>query len=373
VTVTEGHPWRNKKERPSGDVGGNFSTTKRYLDGYPSKVKTYSFVSRDGDYSTTDTFTGVLFPTNPNGVSFPAEIASNINAINAKGATAVARVEPTNSVANAATFLGELVKDGLPNLPGMRLWKGKIRLAADAGDEFLNHVFGWLPLVSDVKQHAEAVRRADTVMKQYERDAGRVVRRRYHFQTERSSDRTLYAANVTPYMGPRGSTKWSTYLGRGNVYRTVETVRFAWFSGAFTYHLPSGYDSRNGMERNALAAKRVFGAELTPETLWELTPWSWAIDWFSNAQDVIHNLNAMKIYGLVLRYGYMMEHSINKVTYSYEAIPGTYVQKPDVSDLSFVTETKLRQKANPFGFGVSWDGLSPLQLAITAALGLSRT
>jgi hypothetical protein len=127
------------------------------------------------------------------------------------------------------------------------------------------------------------------------------------------------------------------------------------------------------MERNALAAKRVFGAELTPETLWELTPWSWAIDWFSNAQDVIHNLNAMKIYGLVLRYGYMMEHSINKVTYSYEAIPGTYVQKPDVSDLSFVTETKLRQKANPFGFGVSWDGLSPLQLAITAALGLSRT
>jgi hypothetical protein len=74
-----------------------------------------------------------------------------------------------------------------------------------------------------------------------------------------------------------------------------------------------------------------------------------------------------------MRYGYMMEHSINKVTYSYEAIPGTYVQKPSIPDLAFVTETKLRQKANPFGFGVSWDGLSPLQLAITAALGLSRT
>jgi len=36
------------------------------------------------------------------------------------------------------------------------------------------------------------------------------------------------------------------------------------------------------------------------------------------------------------------------------------------------TVHKSRFPANPFGFGVGWEGLSPTQLAITAALGITR-
>jgi len=43
-----------------------------------------------------------------------------------------------------------------------------------------------------------------------------------------------------------------------------------------------------------------------------------------------------------------------------------------VPTLTLVAETKVRRPANPFGFGITWGGLSPFQLSIAAALGLSR-
>jgi len=157
----------------------------------------------------------------------------------------------------------------------------------------------------------------------------------------------------------------------GSVDLTVETVTKRWFSGAFTYHLPSGYDSRDGMARKALFAKQVLGVRLTPETLWNLAPWSWAVDWFTNAGDVLHNLSHWQSNGLVMRYGYIMETISVKHTYTYEP-PAGYTGGKVVPPLVLVTTVKTRRKANPFGFGLTWDGLSPLQKAIAVAVGLSR-
>jgi predicted RNA methylase len=88
----------------------------------------------------------------------------------------------------------------------------------------------------------------------------------------------------------------------------------------------------------------------------------------------LHNLNAFAANGLVMRYGYMMEHTIVKHTYSHVG-PSGITGKPDmtVPPLVLVTETKKRIGANPFGFGVDWNGLSSFQLSIAAALGLSRS
>jgi ABC-type polysaccharide/polyol phosphate export permease len=73
-----------------------------------------------------------------------------------------------------------------------------------------------------------------------------------------------------------------------------------------------------------------------------------------------------------------MEHSIAKDTYSFYHSPN-YIgtgnnprRKMEVSDMVILSETKQRYRANPFGFGITWDGLSPLQLAIAAALGITR-
>jgi hypothetical protein len=125
------------------------------------------------------------------------------------------------------------------------------------------------------------------------------------------------------------------------------------------------------VERAALFAKRI-GADLSPETLWNLTPWSWAVDWFSNAGDVISNVDSFQIDGQVMAWGYIMEHTVHRVTYTYKG--GTNVDGSPlvVSPVTLVTETKVRRRANPYGFGVSWNDLSPFQISILTALGISR-
>jgi hypothetical protein len=378
ATVSEGHPFRNLNAS-GADVGGNFFTIRRSL-----QVDGNNFVKLAGGYPLHDfgvrkcTYNGPLLPIDPATVVYPPQAETSDAGLEVKGATAIARCSPTNSVANLSTALGELVKDHLPAIPGMRTWEAKIRLAANAGDEFLNVVFGWAPLVADIKSTAKAIEKTQRVLRQFERDAGRPVRRRYAFDTTTDTSDALISTGVGPFHGliqPGGvSRNISELLGAGTVTRKRITTREIWFSGAFTYFLPSGYNSRENIDRISLEAKRVFGLDLTPEVLWNLAPWSWAIDWVGNTGDVIKNITQHTQYGQILRYGYIMETCSVIDKYSWrQTTPGVnQVQKFLVPDLIAVTTTKKRRKANPFGFGLTWEGLTPIQQAIAAALGLTR-
>jgi hypothetical protein len=373
VTVSEGHPFKSRPKGFRGDIGGDFFTQREYVEGLSqvsdaqvaigSPVSTY----RKHDYH------GPIFPINPasgpNWSNLPQQYSSNTT-IDAVGATAVKACKPTNSVANAATFLGELVKDGIPHLAGHAVWKDRTLSARNASQEFLNSEFGWKPLVSDVRSFAYAVRHADTVLKQYERDAGKIVRRHYSFPT--TTQRTLDPPSESSYeyMNPLNSDFQNPSAWAG-FQKSTETIQRRWFSGAFTYHLPTGLDSRSKMGRFALYADKLLGTSLTPEVLWNLAPWSWAVDWFSNTGDVVSNISDWATDGLVMQWGYMMEHTIERVTYT-STKSGFRNPKTRATPLSFVRETKIRRRANPFGFGVSWNGLSPLQTLIATAIGLTR-
>lgn len=371
-TVSSGNPWYNRNYRRGyrGDIGGDFYTERRYVEGLERARRRFTTNLMKSGKPWTYIYDGPVLPISPNNSLFPPRLNGSNSVLNALGATAVARCKPTNSPADAATMLGELFKEGLPNLVGSTLWKERSRPARAAGSEYLNVEFGWKPLVNDLTKFLSAVDRADAAVSQYERDAGRVVRRSYRFPTQRTVTESTGALS-TAVLAPDASDLYNL-ADRGTVVIRRESQIDRWFSGAFTYHLPTGYDSRNGMERNALLAREILGLDLTPEVLWNLAPWSWAVDWFSNTGDVISNMSDWATDGLVMRYGYIMEHTINRVTYSN---PKTGLKNSGVRvpTLSFVTETKTRRRANPFGFGLSDTDLSPRQLTIAAALGLSRT
>jgi hypothetical protein len=137
------------------------------------------------------------------------------------------------------------------------------------------------------------------------------------------------------------------------------------------YWLPPSLKGEDNLS-SILALADRFGLTISPELLWELTPWSWAVDWFTNTGDVISNISDSQKYGLVMPYGYMMEHSITKYTYE----PVGWKLKDNlgtVQPISFVKETKRRKTAHPFGFGVTDSDLDSGQVAILSALGLSRS
>jgi len=372
-TTSEGHPFNPRDHRRvEGDLGGEFFTEKLYFDQAPKgRSQSWTVETQVSGYDRTDNIYSMpVFPVNPYNLVFPPPISASDEDLDAAGATAVARCKPTNSVADVATFVGETLKDGLPHLPGSQTWEKRTGVAKKAGHEYLNAEFGWKPLLNDVRSFATAVKHAHAVLSQFERDSGKTVRRRYSFPEQKTVSDSVIATDVRPWMPVDQTYWWDTASGR--VTKTVETVTRRWFSGAFTYHLPSGSDTRSKMARYALEADKLFGILPTPETLWELAPWSWAIDWFSNTGDVVSNLSDRAVYGLVMRYGYMMEHSIVRHTYNFEGPSGYLGLEGFVQPISLVREVKKRRKANPFGFGLTWDGLSPEQGLVAAALGLTR-
>lgn len=373
VTGSESHPgWRRFAGKQ--DIGGNFSTRSRRCETVlVSQFLRGVRVNSTQVQETTRTYTGYLVAVPPSEIVAPPAISGSSDAaLNAFGATAVARCKPTNAVADLSVALGELYRERLPSISRWDEIRDGTDRARKAGSEYLKSEFGWKPLIGELNDFGRAVFRSGEILSQYERDAGRLVRRQFQFPTEKSTQvsnsagsfRPTAAVDIAGYSVPGPAAE-------GQIQRRRETSTRRWFSGAFQYSLPPGYNSSDAVTRHAARASVLFGAELTPSTVWNLAPWSWAVDWFSNVGDVISNASDYVVDGLVMRYGYIMEHSLIRDTWTYSG--PTHLQTPAVPQpLVLVSETKLRRKANPFGFGVTWEGLTPRQIAISVALGLTR-
>jgi len=292
------------------------------------------------------------------------------NLITTLGATAIARVLPTNPCADITNFLGELRSDGLPGVKPHLFSREKYDFFRNLGDDYLNVEFGWKPFVADLLDFAGAAKNSEKILAQYVRDSGRGVRRQYRFPpVESTVVSTVPSQTVKPVL--------SSYIYRTNpsatITKTTVTKREYWFSGCFVYYLDPGDTAMGRAKLHAQLAEKLFGAEITPESLWNLAPWSWAVDWVLNVGDVIHNLVAFQQDGLVMRYGYMMAQTTITNTYTI-GFPGFYIgEGPNAFSQTFGTIQKVRRKATPYGFGLTFSGFSLRQLAILAALGLTKS
>lgn len=383
MTVSEGHEWPPVKGSRLTDRGGDFFTSRSYF--VPHTVN-YTVLKHfeSGTSGPLQTFDGSLVPAVPTLASgsaavdalFPPSAARSNAELNGMGATAIARCKPGDPMLSLSTSLAELIREGIPTILGQSIWQARTlsALRKGIGSEFLNYQFGYRPIVSDILKFGDIVSRTGELLKQYERDAGRVVRRQYSFPIERTSTEVQVYDSVYPLYisGLPGFGQYPHAESMiGKVVKRSDTFRRVWFSGAFTYYLPSDYHSRNRLVELSEKANVLLGTKLTPETIWNLTPWSWAADWFGSTGDVLSNLTSFQTNGLVMHYGYVMEQSIATHTYSH-VYRGNQATPARVCEASFVTEVKQRREANPFGFGITWDGLSSSQKAIAVALGISR-
>jgi hypothetical protein len=386
VTDSENHPeWRtfHQKGLFIGDLGGDFTTRKRYAytNGRSSiSFRTVTGVFDDGSKAYTD-YGGPFLAVDPYDVTWPPYRFSSDEKLAELGTTAIARCSPSNPTIDLTTTLGELFKEGLPKLIGSAFFRKEATRAERRkaiGGEYLNAQFGYRPLADDLAKIASLIVDGDKAIEQYRRDAGKLVRRSYDFPVETSDEMSEYNWRANPFVQPAVSTMYDFTRPDGRVVLQKELYRRRWFKGAFTYVLPppdsSGLDA---IARSVIEAKKALGVRLTPAAIWNLTPWSWAADWFSNASDYLENLDAWIIDGQVLRYGYMMEHTLDKYTYHFLPQEGRpYPHKLKVAampaSLTVVTETKIRRGATPYGFGLTWDGLTAFQQSILGALGLSR-
>lgn len=90
-------------------------------------------------------------------------------------------------------------------------------------------------------------------------------------------------------------------------------------------------------EISALARRALLGLTVDPSTAWELMPWSWLVDWFSNISEVL--IAKRNIVPAVLSGVYPMRH-----TKTYWECPG-FDYRPawaSMTPIQVIRETKLR-------------------------------
>lgn len=142
------------------------------------------------------------------------------------------------------------------------------------------------------------------------------------------------------------------------------TVRFV---GSFQYQLQNLSKSWG---RHLVKAERLLGLELTPDKVWQITPWTWLLDWWANFGGILQWFSDAANDHMVLRYGYLIVDSM--------ATRSCVVRIPLIDGSSFTSAVSGRStryqrvRANPYGFGIDSNALSNTQWAILGALGMTR-
>jgi hypothetical protein len=372
ITATANHPGFSNASPISGDVGGEFHMSLRSATFKGGKSKIYGEERYPGGDARTNNYVGTCLAIDPNSplVQWPSFSPRNNSQVEALGTKAIAIVRPTNSPANLATALAELLREGLPKMAGATLWKNKHDAALHKGSsEYLNMEFGIKPLLNDLRDVYKTVIDADKLVEQYQRDAGGVVRRRFEFPSESWTETKVILESAVPYLPVSGSILMNRYPNAtGRVIQTDRFYRKTWFSGAFTYYLPDDWYTAGRSKQ----MEKLLGLNVTPDVLWNATPWSWLADWFANTGDVISNMTSIAVDGLVMRYAYVMEHTRHVRTYSYSG-GNPYNGEPPPGQIVLTQEVKTRRRASPYGFGLTFSGFSGRQLSILAALGITRS
>lgn len=232
--------------------------------------------------------------------------------------------------------------------------------------------FGWIPLANDIEKAIHTFRNLDNMIDRIRKMNGRWEHRGGTVSKEKESWETETGPRVNPVLQSGFYTSAglsSPYVPNAKIKWEYESV--TWFEGMFKYYIPNIHSE----EWESTARRKLMGLTLNASTLWELLPYSWLADWISNAGSVFSNMDPGLAENLVCQYAFVMRRSTLTATMTQEHKFRAPYTGPVTTNSHVIThkwERKHRVKATPFGFGLNIGSFSPKQIAIMAALGLSR-
>lgn len=307
--------------------------------------------------------------------------------LSAIGAGAYAKLRPRVEQANLAVSIAEA-----RDLPRMlkstaktfhNSWKtlggdlSKNPMAPKAAaDSFLNHQFGWVPFLKDMHDMHRVYNNSVKYAAQIKRDNAQWVKR---FR----SDQILETNNVIGYdtsvhgCQPSGLAYTWNMINHDlpKLYTcTIQDITEVWYEGVFKYYRPEFDDSvpsSNSMYGDISRQMTLYGAHVNPTVIWKATPWTWLIDWFSNAGDAIQRAQDWATDSVVSKYMYLMHHRRRRFDVRSQFTTKTDNGKHDLHWYRSADIKRREVAGSSFSFVLSGD-LSARQIAILGAVGLSR-
>lgn len=319
---------------------------------------------------------------------FPVNTASPlvVSASNRQGTANryFAATAPDRAGASIGVTLIELIRGDIPtllkNFQEMMAYYKTFRNYV--GSETLNIMFGWTPLI---QEWANVIKVGMALERVVYYESFRRKRNWDGPSFNRETTRTRSINSIgTPY-GNASAPKQgavTTSTGFGKTYATQE------FEMAVEdYHLTSKYTGLAKAGRRAESfsdqamdvAKRM-GVVDDPRLIWDLTPYSWLVDWFTTMGASISNAQVYAPFSgkytsdyayMTTKHTYLVEGTLLRATTG----PDSYFRDFSVtSGKSSLNSVSLwRARATPFGFGTQLGSLSASQFAILVALGFAKT
>jgi hypothetical protein len=256
--------------------------------------------------------------------------------------------------------------------------RGSLLLAPKrVAGHFLNHNFGWVPFISDTKKFIDNVVNFDDRIRRLQRDNGNWIKRKVFLvnNTETNDlgwgERTFCRPASDPELRGCFIPTWNPYY---NIVETKTTVahgvgRFRYYQPYLDPSLPDAHSALGGIRQQLM----LHGARVTPLNVYRAMPWTWLADWFTPAGDIVAAVQDAALDGMACKYLYLTHHQVRSQVLR-QFLPFDNANG-GIKELRYsrLIDVKQRHEAgSPFGFGLSWEDLSPKQLAILAALGISR-
>jgi hypothetical protein len=351
-------------------LGSNRNATKNFLEfvawkpyNYPVARYYLHFYGPAVDWSP------ITISKSPS-FSFPSDTQRVMD-----GTRAVASASPVNPVTETAQNAAELYREGIP-VPGRAYATGGLN-PKTTGKTYLEVQFGLNPFLQWAKSMGTSIRKYKKLTSTLERNSGKQVRRRRQLYSNTYStvvyDEALGSAPV--WRMNLGNYDISQYIDWSSA-RVIVTDTFhstCNFSGAFTYYLAPQLGSFNKIENALQKFNLAFGTSADIDVMWEVTPYSWLVDYFANIGQILANVTDAAQYSQVMKYGYIMHDLRARRVIRITGAKAKGSNTPlDLVTSDVTRRKKTRMSANPYGFGVTMDQLSPQQLAILSALGFAK-
>jgi hypothetical protein len=298
---------------------------------------------------------------------------------------AFAKTRPRLEKAGAGIALAELrdvprtIKSTARDLSD--IWKvmggsttSRIMQPKRVANSFLNEQFGWVPMIKDIRDINHVYENQAKIKSQMTNENNRWIRRKATLLDDYQE--TKLGGEGGMRVSPAGDPVPSTLFRDGAAphWELWEKKHsYITTSGSFKYYRPEfdatipDYSSGWNEIRRQMT---MYGLRISPSNVYRATPWTWLIDWFSDFGSVMDRITDWGLDSISCRYLFLMRHDIRTVTLK-QVLP---MRTGDVTlEFDRVIDAKIRRGSDsPYGFGLSWNGLSPRQLAILSALKISR-
>lgn len=318
----------------------------------------YTYYNKYNGLTYNSYYTGSYRVASPMAFSFPGE---QMETTLSYGPTAWDRYRPKLSTVGLGQFLVELRE-------APQLMFKKLRSFRAIGNNYLAVEFGWKPFLNDLRRWYTSIKNIDRQIATLRKKNGKWLKRGGTLvdNTDQSFTSLTGGSYVTP----------SNYLVNQKYHRTNTTSEKIWFEGSFRFYVP-GLDNSEWGRLPALSY--LWDVRPTPKLIYELVPYSWLVDWFSNLGSLVSNWSAINYDNLTAKYAYIMRTTTEEVSIDVSfqrkfsnTFPIAYKFYDGKASSNASRITKTRGAASPFGFGLSLPDLTAWQASILAALGLSR-